>query len=319
MYLPLVNLAVLAEFCEGGVYDRPPGGVTMPHREPTIRSRELGDGLRQALEQAGLNGKQVAKLLSWSPSFVSLLLSGKRGTSEVDIAAFLGVCRVKSPERDRLLALCREQDNPGWLQRHGSRLPKQLMTLIDHENKAVAISDFQPMVVPGLLQTAEYARALIRETGNAPPGEVDDRVAARLARQSLFSRDRPARFTFYMHEFALRLPVGGPAVMAEQLEHLLRMSRRSYLTLRVLPAALGGHAGIAGQFKLMEFAEFKPVVYLDSETASLFLENPEEIAAYRRILGTLADTALGEGQSREVIAALATELSADGEDHDDPA
>jgi transcriptional regulator with XRE-family HTH domain len=291
----------------------------MPHREPTIRSRELGDGLRQALEQAGLNGKQVAKLLSWSPSFVSLLLSGKRGTSEVDIAAFLGVCRVKSPERDRLLALCREQDNPGWLQQHGSRLPKQLVTLIDHENKAVAISVFEVVGVPGLLQTGEYARAVISRVVNVPPEEVDDRVAARLARQSLFSRDRPARFTFYLHESVLRLPVGGPAVMAEQLRHLRRMSTRSYLTLRVVPSALGAHAAMTGAFRLMEFTEFKPVAYLESETSSLFLERPEEIQAYRRILAALADTALDEGQSRKLIAAVATELYADGEDHEDRA
>jgi len=169
------------------------------------------------------------------------------------------------------------------------------------------------MVVPGLLQTGEYARALIRETGNVPPDEVDDRVAARLARQSLFSREHPARFTFYLHEFALRLPVGGPAVMAEQLHHLLRMSTRPYLTLRVVPAARGGHAGTAGPFKLMEFTEFKPVAYLDSQTACLFLEQPEEIAAYQRILGALARTALGEGQCTELIAALATGLSADRE------
>ncbi len=291
----------------------------MPHREPTVRSRELGDGLREAMRQAGLNGKQAATILDCTPSFVSMLLAGKRGASELDIAAFLGACRVTGAERDRLLALCREQDTPGWFQQHGSRLPQQLVTLIDHENKAVTVSDFQPMVVPGLLQTGEYARALIRETGNAPPGEIEDRVAARLARQSLFSRERPARFTYYLHEYALRLPVGGPAVMLEQLDHLLRMSRRSYLTLRVVPAARGGHAGIAGPFMLMEFAEFKPVAYLDSETACLFLEKPEEITAYRRIVEALADTALGEGESRELIAALATGLSADREDHDDRA
>ncbi|MGH3935905.1 MAG: DUF5753 domain-containing protein, partial [Pseudonocardiaceae bacterium] len=168
-----------------------------------------------------------------------------------------------------------------------------------------------------LLQTAEYARALIRKTANVPPGEVDDRVAARLARQSLFSRERPARFTFYVHEYALRLPVGGPVVLVQQLEHLLRMSARSYLSLQVVPAALGGHAGVAGAFKLMEFAEFKPVAYLDSETACLFLERPEEIAAYRRILAALAETALSEGDSRQLIAALATGFSADREDHDD--
>ncbi|MGH3610760.1 MAG: helix-turn-helix domain-containing protein [Pseudonocardiaceae bacterium] len=291
----------------------------MPHREPTIRSRELGEGLREAMKRAGLNGKQAAQMLDVTPSFVSLLLSGRRGASEVDVAAFLGVCRVTGAERDRLLALCQGQDTPGWFQQHGSRLPKQLMTLIDHENKAVTISDFQPMVVPGLLQTGEYARALIRETGNAPPGEVDDRVAARLARQSLLSRDRPTRFTYYLHEFALRLPVGGPAVMREQLHHLLRMSTRPSLTLRVVPAPRGGHAGIAGPFMLMEFAEFKPVAYLDSETACLFLERPEEIAAYRRILAALAETALDEGQSRKLIAALATGLAAHREDRDDRA
>jgi transcriptional regulator with XRE-family HTH domain len=226
----------------------------MPHRDPTIRSRELGEGLREAMKQAGLNGKQAAQLLDVTPSYVSMLLAGKRGASELDIAAFLGVCRVRGAERDRLLGLCREQDNPGWLQQHGSRLPKQLVTYVDHENKAVTIGDFQSTLVPGLLQIGEYARAVISRIANVPPDEVDDWVAARLARQSLFSRDRPARFTFYLHESALRLPVGGRAVMAEQLRHLQRMSVRSYLTLRVVPVALGAHAATGGSFIFMEFA-----------------------------------------------------------------
>jgi transcriptional regulator with XRE-family HTH domain len=294
-------------------------GVIVPHRDPTVRSRELGDALREVMKQAGLSGKQAAKILDRTPSYVSMLLTGRRTIRELDVAAFLGACGVTGAERDRILELCREQDTPGWFQPHGSRLPKQLITLIDHENKAVAISDFQPMVVPGLLQTADYARALIRETGIVSPGEIDDRVAARLARQSLFSRERPARFAFYMHEFALRLPVGGPVVMREQLEHLLRMAHRPYLSLRVVPAARGGHAGIAGAFKLMEFAEFKPVAYLDSETACIFLERNEEIAAYRQILTALAETALTERESTQLIAALATELAADRKDHDDRA
>ncbi|MGH3711347.1 MAG: helix-turn-helix domain-containing protein [Pseudonocardiaceae bacterium] len=125
----------------------------MSHREPTIRSRELGEGLREAMKQAGLSGKQAAQILEVTPSYVSMLLVGKRCASELDVAAFLGMCRVNNAERDRLLALCREQDNPGWLQQHGSRLPKQLATLIDHENKAVAISEFEVVGVPGLLQT----------------------------------------------------------------------------------------------------------------------------------------------------------------------
>ncbi|MGH3775171.1 MAG: helix-turn-helix domain-containing protein [Pseudonocardiaceae bacterium] len=291
----------------------------MDDREPTVRSRELGEGLRRAMYNAGLSGKDVARLLDLSPSWVSRLISGKRNVTAVQASAFLAVCQVPSAERERLLELCDEQHTQGWFQQHGSRLPLQLVTYIDHENKAVTIGDFQSTVVPGLLQTGDYARALIHEAGTIPADEINDRVAARLARQSLFSRDRPPRFTFYLHEFVLRLPVGGTAVMLDQLQHLERMSRRPYLTLRVVPATLGGHAAINGSFILMEFAAFKPVAYLESETSSLFLEKPVEIAAYQSILAALAQTALGEGESRKLIATLATELYADRKDHDDRA
>jgi transcriptional regulator with XRE-family HTH domain len=293
--------------------------VIMEDREPTVRSRELGEGLRRAMRDAGLAGKDIARLLDLSPSWVSRLISGKRNVTAVQASAFLAVCRTPSAERERLLELCDEQHTQGWFQQHGSRLPLQLVTLIDHENKAVVIGDFQSTLMPGLLQTGDYTRALIRGAGTIPADEIDDRVAARLARQCLFSRDDPARFTFFIHEFVLRLPVGGSAVMADQLDLLERMSRRSYLMLRVVPAALGAHAAINGSFTLMEFAEFKPVVYLESETSSLFLEKPVEIAAYQDILRALAETALGEQESRKLIATLATELYADREDHDDRA
>jgi len=289
----------------------------MRDREPTIRSRELGEGLRKAMEHVGLNGKQAARQLGLSPSWISRLLSGRRHATAMQVAGFLAICRVTGAERDRLLALCDEQRVPGWFQQHGSRLPQQLVTLIDHETKAVGIGDVQSTVVSGLLQTGEYARAVISRIANVPADEIDDRVAARLARQSLFSRDHPPRFTFYVHEFVLRLPVGDPAVMADQLHHLQRMSLRPSLTLRVVPAALGAHAATAGAFTLMEFVDFKPVAYVESETSCLFLETSEEIDSYQRILAALAKDALSVGESRELIATLATELYADREDHDD--
>lgn len=291
----------------------------MPESEPTIRSRELGEGLRAVMEKAGLTGKEVAHLLDCNPSWVSRLLSGKRGSTEADIVGFLGVCRVRGKERTRLLELAREQNRPGLLQQHGSRLPKQLRTVIDHEDRAVAISDFQPMVVPGLLQTGGYARAVISRIANVPADEVEDRVAARLGRKRLLSRDRPPRLTYFIHESVLRLPVGGSAVMSEQLHELLRMLVRPYITLRVVPVVFGAHAGMAGPFMLMEFADFKPVAYIESETSSLFLEKPPETAAYRTILAALADAALSEGQSRDLIATIATDLDADREDYDDHA
>jgi hypothetical protein len=141
-----------------------------------------------------------------------------------------------------------------------------------------------------------------------PVEEIDGRVLARMERKSLFEPPKRARFSFFLHEFALRLPVGGNEVMSEQLHHLLEMAVRFNVTIRVIPAVIGAHAAIAGQFKMMEFPEFNPVVYLDSETASLFLEEPGEIAAYRRVSETLATTALDEGESKDAIAALAVEL-----------
>ncbi|MGQ0839297.1 helix-turn-helix domain-containing protein [Actinokineospora sp.] len=289
----------------------------MRDREPTVRTRELGDALRAAMEMAGLNGHELALRLGWSDSRVSRLLSGKRGGSETDVVAFLTACGVKSSECDRLVKLSREGNVSGWFQQYGPRLPKQVRTLIDHEDKALTIVQFQSTWVPGLLQIGDYARALIQGAGTVPPDEVDDRVAARLARQNLFSRIRPPKFTFYLHEFALRMPVGGSEVMSDQLHHLLRMSVRKYLSLRIVPVAIGVHAASAGPFTLLDVADFKPVVYLDSETSCLFLEDPVEIGAYQRILDLLADTSLDEGQSRDMIAALATRLYADREGHDD--
>ncbi|HET9138939.1 helix-turn-helix transcriptional regulator [Actinophytocola sp.] len=284
--------------------------------QATVRSRELGEGLRLVMERAGLNGRAAAMRLGWSDSKVSRLLTGLRGGSEVDVSAFLAVCGVKGKERQRLMGLCREQHTPGWFQQHGSRLPQQVRTLVDHENKASSIRVFQHTLIPGLLQTGEYARALFREAGRIPHSEIDDRVAARLARKNLFSRDHPPTFVFFVHEFVFRLPVGGAEVMSDQLHELLRMSVRPNLTLRVVPAEIGAHAATSGHFTLMEFADFKPVVYLDSETSSLFLEQPEEILAYKEILAALGETALSERQSRDLIAGMATELYADRDGHD---
>ena len=286
----------------------------MRGREPTMRSRELGEGLRRAMETAGLSGVEAARRLDWSPSRVSRMLSGTRGTTEVDVAMFLTVCGVRGRERKRLLAVCQDQGVPGWLQEYGDRLPKQLVTLVDHEDKAQRITDFEATWVPGLLQTPDYARSLISSVITVPADEVEERVAARLARQELFGRGTGARFAFFVHETALRLPVGGAAVLSDQLHHLLRMSVRPPITVRVIPTAVGAHAGLDGSFRLLEFQEFHPVVYLESTTTALFLERSEQVTAYRRILHALAEVALDEGHSRDLIATAAQELSADLED-----
>lgn len=268
------------------------------------------------MKKAGYNGKEMADKLDWSDTRVSRVLTGTRGAKEVDIAAFLAICGVVGKERDRLLRLCHDQHQPGWFQQHGSRLPKQLKTLIDHENRAVAISEFQSTLIPGLLQTGDYARAVICASEGVPANEVDDRVAAKLGRKNLMSRGDQVRFRFFIHEFALQLPVGSAEVMSDQLHSLLRDGVRPNISIRLIPAVLGAHAGSAGSFKMMEFGDFNTVTYLDSETSCLFLETPAETAAYTKILAALDSTALDERESKQLIATVAIDLYSDRGDQD---
>jgi transcriptional regulator with XRE-family HTH domain len=277
----------------------------MKDREPTVRSRELGEGLRRAMEYAGYNGTQIADELGWSQGRVSRLLAGKRGGTGYDVSAFLAACRVKGEQRDRLMALASDHNRPGWFLQHGPMVPKQVQTLIDHETRASTVNDFQTTLIHGLLQTSDYARETMSRSANLPQEEIADRIQTRLARQELINRPRAPIFTFYLHENALHLPVGGPATMSDQLHHLLRISVRANVTIRVVPAQAGAHAGMSGPFSLMEIRDFKPIVYLGNEITSLFLESPTEINAYRNILDALDDAALDAQHTRELITTIA--------------
>jgi hypothetical protein len=286
----------------------------MDDREPTIRSRELGDGLRAGMERAQLNGKRVAQLLGWSESRVSRLLTGRRGAKEPEISAMLAICGVVGEERERLMELVREQDTKSWFQQFGSRLPMQVRTYVDHENRATKITQFEALIIPGILQTPEYAHSLFSRSGTVPINEIQDRAAARAARRVIFGREEPPHLIFLLHEFALRLPVGGSGIMSEQLHHLLRMTVRPYISIRVIPAAFGAHAGQAGSFTLLESPQYKSVVYVEGETSGLFLEKPEEIKAYRSVIKELSAAALDEGESKDLIARVAIDQFGDRED-----
>src|SRR5437660_5117240 len=153
---------------------------SMEDRRPTVRSRELGEGLRRAMEYAGFNQSTIARRLGWSQGRVSRLLAGKRGGNGFDVAAFVAVCGISNEEKERLMALCLDYDKPGWFLQHGPVIPEQVLTLIDYETKATTIDVFQSSVVPGLLQIGDYAREVISHNVNVPPDEIEARVNARL-------------------------------------------------------------------------------------------------------------------------------------------
>jgi transcriptional regulator with XRE-family HTH domain len=279
---------------------------TTAGNQATARARELGGELKQIRENAQLTGERLAGKLGWSPSKISRLESGIRGTSDVDIVMLLAMCGAQRGDVDRILELVREAD--GYrLRPHGSQLPDELRTLVFQETTATTTTSFELARLPGLLQTEDYAREIITRSVSVPADGVEARVRARMARQNLMRRQWPPRFYFYIHEQALRLPVGGSKVMHEQLLTLVFATSLANCRVRVVPTAVGAHAGLGGPFMLMDYDKHAPTVYVENERASLFLDTKGDIAAYRKAIIDLASVALNEGQSREWLANLASE------------
>jgi transcriptional regulator with XRE-family HTH domain len=277
-------------------------------REPNVRSRQLGDRLLRLMVANHYGIRDMARRLDMSAQWVSHVTRGLTRPDPIDIARFLTVLGVIGEEYAELMALSDDVRKSGLLEKYGDRLPVQVQTLVWHEERASAIAGFQGVILPGLLQTASYARALIVETGSVPNAdEVDERVFARLSRQVILTKRPQVEFRFFIHEFALRLPIGREqaGIMSGQLAQLANTADRPNVVIRVVPAACGGHAALSGHFQLIESSEFKPVVYIDSEVSSLFLEEPVEVGAYRRVLKGLDDVALDEAQSRYFITGLA--------------
>jgi len=264
--------------------------------------------LRVLREQAGLSGNEVAKRMGMSPSKISRIETGNSGLQIEDVAALLGLYQVPAAKRDELLDLVRRSEERGWWTRQPG-LPQLWRSLIDFEAKATRVQNYEALVVPGLLQTAEYARALIQ--GIAPTisdAELDNLVAARMARQALLTRSTAPQFFAVLDEGALRRPVGEPGVMRRQLHHLLGVAGQPHVTLRVVPTAAGAHAGLRGPFVILEFAEEPALAYLENHGTVLFLEEEADLAAYRLALGTILHVALAPAATAELLGTIAAEL-----------
>jgi hypothetical protein len=286
------------------------------NRDTTVRSRELGKALGDVMVAADYNGKTIARALGWSEPRVSRLLTGQLAATLEEVSAFLAVCMVTGRKRDHLMSMVPDLTTPGWHQQFGSCLPEQVHTLIEHERKSTDIFQYGQAYVPGLLQTGDYARAAISAIVNVPRDEIDSRVDARLGRRAILGGEHPPNFTFYLDGFMFLRVVGDTDVMSEQAHHLLRVSVRPNISIRIIPGDVGVHAGINGPCRLMESHAFKPVAYLEGETSGHFLEDPAETTAYRNLFRSLDTVALDEAESRRLLRTIA-ERYADGEQQDD--
>jgi hypothetical protein len=276
----------------------------MPKRFSTARGREFGDAVRAALSATGMTARDICEKIDWDPSKLSDLVNGKGGSSEVDLAVLLGFCRTPPEEREHLLGIYRETDMKDWWQHHGGTQPILPRTFLEHLRKAKEFVSWCPLVVPGLLQLPDYMRALCLASPNFPQDAIEQAVAARTTMQEVF-RQRLA-CSFFIHEQVLLAPVGGVETMRAQLHHMLQMSVRPYIDIRIVPISVGAHPGTAGTFELMKFDRIEPVVFLECEKSSLIIERKDAVEGYDNVVKALDRLALDAEESRGRISKLAT-------------
>lgn len=280
---------------------------------PTARARRLRHELRRLREEAGLTYSEVAHRLEWSPSKLSRIENGQSRVNAGDVIDLVGVYGITDETtREALIQLAREARRRGWWTRYTDVLGSG--TYIGLEAEASAIRTYESQFVPGLLQTEDYARAVISGGQVRPdPEAVERRVAARMARQELFTRPEPPEIWAVLDESVIMRPVGGPAVMRAQLRHLIEVTTRpnTIVTLQVLPLSVGAHPGMSGPFVILGFQNPKdpPMIHLETATDGLYLEEPPDIERYTLRFNHLVARALGPSESRAMITGLAEQMA----------
>jgi transcriptional regulator with XRE-family HTH domain len=267
----------------------------------TPRARALAAGLREVREAHGVGLRQLARILGFAPQVLSLWEKGLRLPAVADVALILGFFHVRGEKQKHLLELARTARDPDWVSAGSPEIPEPLSGLLECERSATSATNWALGIIPGLLQTADYARALLSNS-NLTLAQADARLEVRLGRQKILTRPDPIRLNAVLYEAALREPVGDEDIMSDQCDHLLAMSRLPNVSLRILRAGQGYHPGLLGSFLIYEYEDLPPIAFLENYSGSVFLSEREHIAAYRKLAKMVSGNALSEEASRELIA-----------------
>ncbi|MER7716021.1 helix-turn-helix transcriptional regulator [Streptomyces flaveolus] len=279
---------------------------------PVVRRRKLGAELRALRTSAGITSGEAARLVGWHQSKVSRIETGTSGAKPADVRLLLDAYGVDDRElRELLVVLAGSEDASGrhhWWHAYRGVLPPTYRDFISLESQASAMRTLETTVVPGLLQTPEYARAVTRAAVDGLSEErLDTLVEVRLARQDVLRADPPLELNAVLDEAVLRREVGGPGVMVRQLTRLVEAARLPHVRLQVLPFSAGAHIGVTGPFVIFSFPSTSDldVVVLDHLTSSLHLERKEDLEAYTEAFDALLHHALSPEDSLDYIAATA--------------
>ena len=294
---------------EGAGGEEPFSALEDSSVDATVLRMLLGTQLRRFREAAGVTPERAGYEIRASRSKISRLENGRVRLKSRDMTDLLTLYGVTDEGlRSRFLALAEQSNTPDWWTKYGDILPDWFETYLSLEAAATTIRSFEVQFVPGLFQTEDYARAVLgRKT--ATPGEIERRVALRLKRQDLLSRPNPPRIWSVMDEAVLRRPVGGPAVMRAQFEHLIEVAGLPRVTLQVVPFASGSHAGESGSFAVLRFEErdLPDVVYLEQLTGAIYLDQRADVERYLEVVNELSTEALTPDETTRFIHQVARE------------
>ena len=279
---------------------------------PTVLRMLLGAHLRRLREAQGVSREDAGWEIRSSESKISRMELGRVGFKERDVADLLTLYGLEDgEERERLLALARDANTPGWWHRYGDVLPNWFQSYLGLEAAAALIRTYEVQFVPGLLQTREYARAVVLLGHSRAPGnEVERRVSLRLARQQILTRERPPQLWAVVDEAALRRPIGGHDVMRAQIESLIEATKLPNVRLQVIGFAAGGHAAAGGSFSILRFPDddLPDVVYVEQLTSALYLDKRDDVEHYVTAMETLCIEAAPPDRTAEILQRILDEM-----------
>ncbi|MFC4561317.1 helix-turn-helix domain-containing protein [Nocardiopsis mangrovi] len=259
--------------------------------------------MRKLRQAAGLSQEEAAAVMGWNRSKIHRLEFGRnQKIKAADVLALCHIYQVPAAETDALAAQARESGKRGWWHKYSDILPGPYIEL---EAEATVIRDFEIALIPGLLQTPGYMKALFGRAAGATDEEVQRRLDVRLERQRILDRkEHPPRLWAIIDEGAIRRMVGGPEVMREQWQHLIDVSRRPNIDIQVLRFEDGAHAGVAGQFVALDFSGLDQVVYIETERDGFYLESPDQVERYTLVFEKVLATAASIEKSVEFLETL---------------
>ncbi len=279
---------------------------------PTVLRILLGAQLRRLREAKGITLEEAGHKIRASHSKMSRLELGRVGFKDRDVADLLTEYGVHDEkERDMLRALARQANAQGWWHVYSDIMANWFEAYVGLEEAAASVRTYEVQFVPGLLQTEDYARAVtMLGYADSPGNEIERRVSLRMARQRLLEGDDPLNLWAVVDEAALRRPLGGQAVMREQISHLMEVTAMPHVTLQVIPFHSGGHAAAGGPFSILRFAQpdLPDIVYLEQLTSALYLDKREDADHYLAVMERLCLEAEPATDTTEVLGKILKEL-----------